>query len=292
MSNIEFDELGRELAAHFSNDERILGSKVGGWLKQHHPEIDVAAEGGLRSFVEKHLGYVLVWNSKDEKSKVDDLYRLVGVESSQSEKLGTQLTYKKQINAPGNAWDAFVNPKSPNKDQLKLVDGILGIHDIDSPASSALQIQTVTREEERGIYLEFISTEASDEIAKLRFAMEEADYQKSWYLALRDPALSNVNRSWGKFRYGRLIDIFKTRLAAAGLPESDWATIVHQLVADYEAGRARKKKTQLTAETRSTTSSVGLAAFAIAAIKEMSDSELMQLWIPLHAALKAASEPR
>lgn len=292
MLDLDFDELGKELAATFSNDERLLGSKVGGWLKQRHPEIDFAAEGGLRNFIATHLSSVLAWHSKDEKSKVDDRYRLVGAKLPQSEESSTLSPGHRDITGQDIVWDAFVNPKSPYKGRLTLDGGTLQIRDNDSPAASTLPIPSVTREEEREIYAKFVSSEQSAGIVKLRLAMEEADYQKAWYLALRDPALSGVNRGWGKFRFDSLIEIFKTRLAEAELPESDRIAIVDQLVAAYEAGRTRKTKVQITAGAGSTPSKTALAAFARAAISEMSDSELMQLWVPLHAALKAASKPR
>ena len=291
MSNLDFAALGNELVGKFAGDERILGSKVGGWLKERHPGIDFESHGGLRNFIATHLSSVLVWVSKDEKSKLDDRYQLVAVNLPQLEHQSTSSSEPRGI-AIQSAWDAFVNPASPYKDRLTLDAGTLKVKGIDSPDPSALQMPSVTRDEERGIYERFVRIEQPANVDKLRSAMEADNYQRAWYLSLRDPDLAEFRRSWGKFRFDSLLEIFRARLAALALPESEWAVIVNQLVAAYEAGRVKKKEAPVAAEARATPSAMALAAFARAAVNEMSDAELMQLWVPLHAALKAAGKPR
>jgi hypothetical protein len=291
MSNTDYDELGAELVARFSTDDRILGSKVGGWLKEHHPEIDLA-EGGLRKFVATHLSSVLVWHSKDEKSKLDDRYLLIGVSVPHPEDLGRFPPEPQSLGGQVAAWDAFVNPTSPYKDKLRLEAGSLKVQGIDSVGASALSLPSVSTDEERNIYEKFVQSEQASGIERLRDAMKEDNYQRPWYLALRDADLVDVKRSWGKFRFDSLVEIFKTRLTAAGLPESDWAAIVAQLVAANEARRAQRKEAPGAGLPGAAPTGTAIAAFARAAIGEMSDSELMQLWVPLHAAIKVASKPR
>lgn len=292
MSELDYAALGNELVGRFSNDERILGSKVGGWLKDRHPGIDFASEGGLRNFIATHFSSVLIWDSKDEKSKLDDRYRLVGVNLPQPEHQATLSSKPRGVAIQALAWDAFVNPASPYKDMLTLDAGALKVQGIDSPDPSALQVPSVSRDEERGIYERFVRSDQPAGMDKLRSAMEAGNYQRAWYLSLRDPDLASVRRNWGKFRFDSLLDIFRTRLTALALPESEWTVIVNQLVAAYEAGRAQKKEAPVAVEARATPATMALAAFARAAVDEMSDSELMQLWVPLHAALKAAGKPR
>lgn len=292
MSNLDYDGLGAELVARFSNDDRILGSKVGSWLKDCHPEIDYAAVGGLRNFIATHLSSALVWHSKDEKSKLDDRYRLVGVDMPHPEDLATISSEPRRVSVQSPAWDAFVNPKSPLKDRLTLDAGLLKVREIDPTDSSALPLPSVSTDEERGIYEKFARSEQTVGIDRLRRAMEEENYQRAWYSALKDPGLAELRRSWGKFRFDNLVEIFRTRLAAAGLPESDSAPIVDQLVAAYMARRGQNKEAPTAVGAGAAPTATALAAFARAAINVMSDSELMQLWVPLHAALKAAGKPR
>jgi hypothetical protein len=292
MSDIDYSALANELAGRFCNDDRILGSKVGSWLKERHPGIDFASEGGLRSFIATHLSSVLAWHSKDEKSKLDDRYRLVGENVPQPEHRATLSSEQSGVGNRALAWDAFVNPASPYKNKLTLDAGALRVQGIDSTDPSALQLPSVSRDEERGIYEKFLLSEHHAGMDKLRSAMEEDNYQRAWYLALRDPDLGEVRRSWGKFRFDRLLEIFRSRLSALALPASESAVIVDQLVAAYEAGRPQKKEAPAAAGGRAAPSTTTLAAFARAAVSEMSDSELMQLWVPLHVVLKAAGKLR
>jgi hypothetical protein len=295
----DFDSIGAELRAHFAADERLLGSKLGGWFKQNHPEINLADAGGLKAFLSLNFSSVLTCVGKDEISRVDDRYVLSGANNFAPPH---SLSLPQHLPQSSSAvdiriWDAFVNPTSAFKNKLSIDGGRLVIDNAaQGTRESRVALPTVTSAEERAIYEQFTEIESSKAKPELTRALRSANYQKEWYEEIRTSDISDLGQRWGRYRYNELLKLFEARLDQIGLVSHVKDILKEQLLNCFQARRAARKggaemRTATASEPKSSvdaTSQVRLdtEAFALAAIQHMSEAELMQLSIPLHAVLK------
>jgi hypothetical protein len=272
---------------------KVKSSALGSALKLKFPALDFFSEyGGLKQFVETNCSGVVVWAGTGGG---DEVYAANDSGSDETPSLKRARTL----------WSAFTNPSLESQVIANLKTGNLSITNSEntSLSSDEVAIDPVSIEEQKSFALQFISELGEAEIQiELQKAIETERYWAAWSRTLKQYEEKDLPKRWGTFRFAKLTEIFRLRLASLHFGEKEGEHAVDIMLESRspappvergESGETTQKPIAAVSATQKRqgraeahpTSAVRRVIYN--ALPHLSDDELRRIWLPLGAVVDA-----
>ena len=275
----------RSHAPSLSNEHHeVRGSALGNLANEQFGasyKVMILENGGsLGNFIRSFCNSFLTWSQKDGG---DDIYRL-------STEEGTA-----QAEAPIDFWQRFQNPRHAGPTYINITTGeVFEIQPASAPDTEFATLNPVEVDDYRSMIRTFVETDpdiASDDIEP--FIDSDAMWT-SWTRLLNTSSPEKM-KAWIEFRWRHLDNLLETRLLSLGLPPEIRRRVKIRI------SKSRTKPTTNRSESvvpvipvphpktapLSTSPIWNARSLAVAAIEQMSESDIRSIQVPIGAILDA-----
>lgn len=281
MEYVAADTIAKLISSLAKQHEEVTGSSIGIELKRHYPEFDIRRQyGGLRRFIGIYCEGTVDWVRKQGG---DDIYRFVG----SSEINGPRIEHAPE--PVGSPWQAFTNPSSGYELAINVSSGDLHVQQAGQPTPDFLtKLQTISPEEYREMCRDFLVSVKDYGVSDLEEVISRTDFWAIWSRSVRQHNSGKVYLLWLDWRLRAIRHILMSRLAALQLPDHLRNSIIDAIFATRKTSELRSApKTREEGKNPESVSGQDIRAFALAAVAQMSEKDLRQLWLPLGSIFDA-----
>jgi hypothetical protein len=211
------------------------GSKLGHELRLLCPDVDMRRDyGGLRQFIEAFCADAVRWL---RKRGGDDVYAHISYLVTPNTEDDGNVELAPTLSAvPADVWAAFTRPSSS---LVLLVDRNTGVLSVGGEGQvfpiNSLRVPRLTTEDYRAMCREFLGGLVGATSRQLSQALEIEDFWSAWSRLLKEPRHASAYREWIRFRYGRILKGFETKLREMDLAGEVVSGAVSRMKASHDA---------------------------------------------------------
>ncbi len=267
--------------------ETVLGTDLGGGIRLRFPDLSMKVRfGSLRRFIQDHCAGRVVYVRAQGG---DGVYAHVS-------KVGTQGPLESRPASAPTAWAAVVDPNVHSQVAVDTVQGSLHVYPAGTECPDKLiPVEKVSLEEHRTIAKEFLPLIPIASRSSFESALSEHTFWPRWTAAFRTLADRQLFTNWMKWRYEKIVAIFKERLRSAGIPEEAAVSAISEFQKSRQVKQAPTKSTSVSMTTRSRVSAGDPSDFRLGppdsllrelahlVINSMSDQAIRRIRVPLGA---------
>lgn len=287
----DIQEMRRALIETFPHTREVRGAVLGSFFRKHFPTIDLKlAYGGLKNFVSEFFPSEIVVCGR---SGLDNVFRLAFRLDADSR----DLAWQECDTAPSaKFWSEVTHPDTAVQFAWSATGASLWQSRPGTPLDPDLTlVQKLSRADYRDIALAFVETLVWADPEERKEAVDKTDSNLKFTGLMKQRRLV---AAWEQFRVSRVIQVFGSRISAAGAHDhlvTDWTTKLKRSHEESRRLRTRPSETALgRAGERLTKANDELSTRQLAKLvfEFASDAELEELRLPLRAMIQAINHLR